>query len=79
MDAMRALARTNLGALWTSVCDGLNTHESESLVWFVAQQRGLTEDFDRKGKSGILKSLKSRAEFLHREDHRIHIVYTLKH
>lgn len=79
VEAMRALAGTDPEASWTFVYDGLNTHKSESLVRFVAQQCGLTEDLGRKGKSGILKSLESRAEFLHREDHRIRIVYTPKH
>ncbi|WP_300800272.1 transposase [uncultured Acetatifactor sp.] len=77
--AMRALVETDPEASWTFVCDGLNTHKSESLVRFVAQQCGLEEDLGCKGKSGILKSLESRVEFLHREDHRIRIVYTPKH
>ncbi|RAZ95413.1 transposase, partial [Klebsiella oxytoca] len=59
--------------------DGLNTHKSESLVRFIAQQCGLMEDLGIKGKSGILKNLESRAEFLHNKDHRIRIVYTPKH
>ncbi len=53
MDAMRALGETDPEASWTFVCDGLNTHKPESLVRFIAQQRGLTEDLGIKGKSGI--------------------------
>ena len=79
VEALRALVETDPDASWTIVCDGLNTHKSESLVRFVAEQCGLTEDLGRKGKSGILKSLESRAEFLHQEEHRIRIVYTPKH
>lgn len=79
VEALRALVETDSDASWTVVCDGLNTHKSESLVRFVAEQCGLTEDLGRKGKSGILKSLESRAEFLHQEEHRIRIVYTPKH
>ena len=79
MDAMASLGETDLEASWTYVCDGLNTHKSESLVQFVTQQCDLVEEFGRKGKSSILKSLKSCAEFLHPKDHRIRIVYTLKH
>ena len=79
VEALRALVETDPEASWTFVCDGLNTHKSESLVRFVAEQCGLTEDLGRKGKSGILKSLESRAEFLHQEEHRIRIVYTPKH
>ena len=53
MDAMRALVETDPEASWTVVSDGLNTHKPESLVRFIAQQRGLTEDLGIKGKSGI--------------------------
>ena len=77
--AMRALVETDPEAPWTFVCDGLNTHKSESLVRFVAEQCGFSGDLGCKGKSGILKSQESRAEFLHQEGHRIRIVYTPKH
>lgn len=79
VDAMRVLVETDPEASWTFVCDGLNIHKSESLVRFIAQQCGVTEDLGRKGKSGILKNMESRAEFLHHKDHRIRIVYTPKH
>lgn len=79
VDAIRALIESDPEASWTFVCDGLNTHKSKSLVWFIAQQCGLTEDLGCKGKSGILKSQESCAEFLNRDDHRIRIVYTPKH
>ena len=79
VEAMRALVATDPEAPWTFVCDGLNTHKSESLVRFVAEQCGLSEDLGCKGKSGILKNQESRAEFLHQEDHRIRFVYTPKH
>ena len=36
VEAMRALVATDPEAPWTFVCDGLNTHKSESLVRFVA-------------------------------------------
>ena len=77
--AVSALVETDRGASWTFVCDGLNIHKSESLVRYVAEQCGLSDDLGCKGKSGILKSMESRAEFLHQEDHRIRIVYTPKH
>ena len=79
VEAIRALVETDPEAPWTFVCDGLNTHKSESLVRFVAGQCGLPEDLGSKGKSGILKNQESRAEFLHQKDHRIRIVYTPKH
>ncbi len=79
VEAISTLVGTDPEASWTFVCDGLNIHKSESLVRFVAEQCGLTEDLGCKGKTGILKSMESRAEFLHQEGHRIRIVYTPKH
>lgn len=77
--AVRALVETDPGASWTFVCDGLNTHKSESLVRFVAEQCYVEDELGRKGKEGILKSLASRADFLHDKNHRIRFVYTPKH
>ncbi len=77
--AVSTLVETDPKASWTFVCDGLNTHKSESLVRFVAQKCGLSDDLGCKGKSGILKDLNSRSEFLSQKDHKIRFVYTPKH
>ena len=77
--AVEALVNTDPGASWTFVCDGLNTHKSESLVRFVAEACGLDPELGKKGKTGILKSMESRAGFLHDPSHRIRFVYTPKH
>lgn len=61
------------------VMDQLNTHKSESLVKYVAEQCGIEENLGKKGKCGILKSMKTRQDFLENENHRIRIVYTPKH
>lgn len=79
VEAVSALVETDPEASWTFVCDSLNTHKSEQLVMFVAQQCGFQGDLGRKEKRGILKSQKSRTEFLHQKDHRIRFVYTPKH
>lgn len=65
--------------VWIFVVDQLNTHQSEGLVTFVAKQCHLTEDLGKKGKHGILASMKSRKGFLSDPDHRIRFVYTPKH
>jgi transposase len=65
---------------WHFIADNLNTHQSESLVRFVAARSGIDETtLGIKGKSGILESMKTRAEFLGNPDHRIVFHYTPKH
>ena len=57
--------KTEPDASWTFVVDQLNTHMSESLVLLVIMLCGLTDiDVGKKGKSGILKNMQTRKEFL---------------
>jgi hypothetical protein len=49
---------------WHFVVDNLNTHCSESLVRYVAEVSGTTDDLGEKGKRGILRSMASRVAFL---------------
>ena len=64
---------------WIFIVDQLNIHKSESLVRFVAKHCKITTDLGIKGKAGILKSMKSRANFLSNAAHDIRFVYTPKH
>jgi len=64
---------------WTFIVDNLNTHMSESLVRWVAQQCKIEQDLGMKEKQGILLNMKTRKEFLSDPDHRIRFVYTPKH
>jgi hypothetical protein len=70
---------TDPSAGWVFVVDNLNTHQSESLVVWVAQTCGLEGDLGVKGKRGVLKSQPSRAAFLSDKGHRIRFVCTPKH
>ncbi|MBT3218249.1 MAG: IS630 family transposase, partial [Proteobacteria bacterium] len=65
-------------AVWIFVADQLNTHKSAGLVRLVAERCDLGNDLGTKGKTGILKNMATRKEFLEDESHRIRFVYTLR-
>ena len=53
---------------------------SSSLVRWVAQREGIDQDtLGVKGKRGILRSMESRAAFLHEPTHQVVFYYTPKH
>jgi transposase len=64
---------------WHFVTDNLNTHRSATLVEWVAEVSGITDDLGVKGESGILRSQATRATFLSDPRHRIVFHYTPKH
>jgi len=64
---------------WHFVVDSLNTHRSATLVQLVAEHEGLDINLGVKGKSGILKSMKTRTAFLSNPDHKIVFHYTPVH
>ena len=76
----RTVRNTAQASGWWFIVDQLNTHKSESLVRFVAQREGIeASKLGEKGKSGILKSMKTRQEFLEAVEHRIRFIFTPKH
>jgi transposase len=65
---------------FTFVLDNLNTHQSESLVRYVARDAAMAESpLGVKGEQGVLQSQESRARFLSDPTHRIRFCYTPKH
>jgi DDE superfamily endonuclease len=64
---------------WHIVCDNLNTHQSETLVCWVAQLSRIDDDLGVKGQSGHLASMASRAAFLSDPRHQVVFHYTPKH
>lgn len=66
-------------ARWHFVVDNLNIHYSESLVKWVALVSDEDNELGIKGKSGILKTRHTRAEYLSDPTHRIVFHYTPRH
>ena len=65
---------------FTFVLDNLNTHQSESLVRYVAGDGAIDPSLlGVKGQEGILQNRKTRAAFLSDPTHRIGFCYTPKH
>jgi putative transposase len=65
---------------WHLMVDNLNIHQSESLVRWVAEREGIDQEtLGAKGKNGILRSMESRAAFLHDPSHQVVFYYTPKH
>jgi transposase len=76
---IRTMVETDPEGEWIFIQDQLNTHKSEGLVNLVAELCDLNDDLGEKGKTLILKDMKTRAEFLSDKKHRIRFIYTPKH
>lgn len=72
--------QTDPDAGWVFVLDNLNVHCSVTLVGYVAELEGIDKStLGKKGRSGVLKSMKSRQKFLSDRSHRVRFVYLPKH
>ena len=72
----QVIQRLRNGSLWLINSILINRNRLSRLV---SESCGIKYDLGIKGKRGILKSMKSRAEFLRNKDHAIRFVYTPKH
>lgn len=70
---------TDADAQWIFILDQLNTHRSEGLVNLVKEHCDLDIELGIKGKSGILKDMETRMNFLEDTSHRIRFIFTPKH
>jgi len=70
---------TDAEAEWIFITDQLNTHQSEGLVRLIAKECGIEQELGEKGKTGVLKRMASRADWLREESHRIRFVNRPKH
>lgn len=75
----RTVATDPTARQWHFVVDNLDIHRSASLVRYVAERAGITEDLGVKRLRGVLRSKASRAAFLSDPSHPIVFHYTPKH
>jgi transposase len=76
----RLIASDSHASKWHIILDNLNIHQSEALVRWVAKREGMAQEtLGVKGTSGILRSMESRAAYLHDPTHQVVFYYTPKH
>ena len=73
------LLRRDPNGTWCLIMDNLKTHGSETCVRDVADVEGLDIDLGRKGVEGVLKSGRTRKQFLSDPTRRIRFIYFPRH
>lgn len=76
---VQGVVATDPEAPWIFIVDNLDTHSSESLVRWIAEQCCEAGDLGKMYKRGHLKSRQTRKDFLSDPAHRIRFVYTPIH
>lgn len=76
---VKALVDHHQATKYHLVMDCLNTHQSEAMVRIAASLEEESIELGVKGKSGILKSMATRAAFLAEPSHRLVVHFTPKH
>jgi hypothetical protein len=76
----RVIASDPVATKWRMVRDTLKTHQSESLVRWIAEMEGMAQETRGvKGRSGIRQSMTTRAAFLHDPTRKVVCSSTPKH
>lgn len=70
---------TDPDAAWIFIVDRLDIHMSASLVQWVATTLNDPQDLGKKEHHGLLKSTRTRREYLAAVEHRIRFAYLPKH
>lgn len=76
---VQGVVATDPEAAWIFIADNLDVHSSESLVRWIAELSGDTDDLGKMYRRGHLKSRQTRKDFLSNPAHRIRFVYTPIH
>lgn len=79
LDFVEQRVATDPEAKWVFILDQLNTHKSIDLVRWVAKECNIEDDLGIERRRGVIKSMKTRMDFLSDSTHRIRFIYTPKH
>ncbi len=79
LENLDSLLEHDRNGTWRLVVDNLNTHCSEACVRYIAAIQEDESDLGRKGTRGILRSTKTRKDYLSDPNHRVRFIYLPRH